>query len=608
VEKECLEAQGKNKMEEKIKNLISIALKNLGIEVGEILLEHPIDLNMGDYSTNVAMALAKGEKENPRELAEKIVDELNKKLPEEVTKTEAKNGFINFYLSPKFFAENIEEILKERENFGKNSYYSGKKMMVEYTDPNPFKEFHIGHLMSNTIGESISRIIAASGAEVKRACYQGDIGLHVAKTVWAMKRSKEWPKDLSISFLGRMYALGAKAYTENEGDKKEIEEINKQIYGKDSEVYEKYYLPGREISLDYFETIYRRLGTKFDFYFFESETGELGKEIVEKNIGDVFEKSEGAIVFKGENFHPSLHTRVFVNKEGLPTYEAKELGLAKIKYDKYPYTNSIVITGNEVNDYFRVLLEAMEHVFPDLAEKTKHLSHGMLRLPTGKMSSRTGEVITAESLLEIVSKKVVEKVKETNRSAVDASFINQVAVSALKYSILKQSIGGDIIFDFDKSISFEGNSGPYLQYSYARAKSILEKAKAEGIFPSLSSSSPASLAQGFAFRSPDARSGTVPAQSSKPAPGNTPSTLLDIERLLYRFPEVVLRSAKEFEPHYLVNYLTELARAFNAFYGNTKIVDKEDPTSLYKVALTEAFSIIMKNGLSLLGIETPEKM
>jgi arginyl-tRNA synthetase len=359
--------------------------------------------------------------------------------------------------------------------------------------------------------------------------------------------------------------------------------------------------------LDYFETIYQKLGTKFDYYFFESETGTLGKEIVEKNIGDVFEKSEGAIVFKGENFHPSLHTSVFVNKEGLPTYEAKELGLAKIKYDLYPYTNSIVVTGNEVNDYFRVLLEAMEQVFPDLAEKTKHISHGMLRLPTGKMSSRSGEVITAESLLELVSQKVVEKIKETNRGNMSENFVNQVTISALKYSILKNAIGGDIIFDFDKSISFEGDSGPYLQYSYARAKSILEKAKAEGIFPSLSSPSPASLARGFAPSSPDTRSGTMPARGSKPAPGNTPSAS-DIERLLYRFPEIVLRSAQEFEPHYIASYLIELARAYNSFYGNTQIVNKDDPSSPYKIALTEAFSIIIKNGLSLLGIQAPEKM
>jgi len=564
-------------IQEKIKNLIKDALKNIGMESEEILFEHPLDLEMGDYSTNVAMVYAKQLKISPKDLAEKIVTKISSRQGlAEIEKVEvAGAGFINFYLSRDFFTENVAEILKQKENFGKNDLLKGKKVMVEYTDPNPFKEFHIGHLMPNTIGESISRIIEASGAEVKRACYQGDVGLHVAKTVWAMKKENIKLNDISISVLGKMYAIGTKAY-ENEAEaKKEIEEINKKIYEKAPEVCEKYYLPGRKISLDYFETIYKRLGTKFDFYFFESETGVLGKDIVEKNVGEVFEKSDGAIVFRGENFHPSLHTRVFMNKEGLPTYEAKELGLAKIKYGRYPYTNSIVITGNEVNDYFKVLLEAMEQIFPDLAEKTKHISHGMLRLPAGKMSSRMGDVITAESLLNDISEKVIEKVKETNRGDMSDEFINQVAVSALKYSILKQTIGGDIIFDFDKSISFEGDSGPYLQYSYARARSILEKAKAEGIVPSFI---------------------------------DIPEEIFEIEKLIYRFPEIVLHSAEEYEPHHIANYLIELARAFNTFYGNIKIIDKDDITSAYKITLTEAFSIVIKNGLNLLGIQAPERM
>ena len=399
--------------------------------------------------------------------------------------------------------------------------------------------------------------------------------LHVAKTIWSLQ--KEGISEVKeVEQSAQAYARGSKEYESNPEAKKEIEEINKKIYNRSDEKINKLYDSGKKKSLEYFEKIYKKLGTKFDYYFFESETGVLGKEIVEKNIGDVFEKSEGAIVFRGENFSPSLHTRVFINKEGLPTYEAKELGLAKIKYGIYPYTNSIVITGNEVDDYFKVLLEVMEQVFPDLAEKTKHISHGMLRLPSGKMSSRTGDVITAEYLLELVSKKVVEKIKETNRGSMSEDFVNQVVVSALKYSILKNTIGGDIIFDFDKSISFEGDSGPYLQYSYARAKSILEKAKNENI----------DLA-------------TEPPSDWKTT---------EVEKMLYRFPEIVLRSAQEFAPHYIPNYLIELARAYNSFYGNTQIIDKNDPTSSYKVALTEAFSIVIKNGLKLLGIEAPEKM
>ena len=313
--------------------------------------------------------------------------------------------------------------------------------------------------------------------------------------------------------------------------------------------------------MEYFDSIYKKLGTKFDYFFFESEAGPIGKEIVEKN-SNIFEKSEGAIVFHAENYNPKLHTRVFITKEDLPTYEAKELGLAQIKYEKYKYDKSIVITGNEINDYFKVLLCAMQQIFPDLAEKTTHISHGMLRLPTGKMSSRTGDIITAESLIEEVKSKVKND--------------EIAAIAAIKYMILRQSIGGDIIFDIEKSVSTEGDSGVYLQYSYARANSILEKAKSENI--------------NLDIRCPSGWETT------------------EIERMLYRFEEVVLRAGEEFEPHHITNYLTELARAFNSFYGNTIIVKSEDVASPYKVALTHAFTTIMKNGLNILGIEAPERM
>ena len=555
-------------MKEKIKNLISEALKKLEIEEVDFSVEHPEDLSNGDYSSNIALVLAKNMKENPREAAEKIVAQISS--IEEIEKIKvAGAGFINFYLGRDFFGHSLKDISEKKESFGKNQSLAGQKTIVEYTDPNPFKELHIGHLMSNTIGEAISRVVEASGAEVKRACYQGDVGIHAAKSVWGFLKQNDWQ---------RAYAYGSKMYKESDEVKKEVEEMNKKIYERSDSEVNSIYDEGKKISLDNFEKIYQKLGTKFDpgFYFFESETGTLGKKIVEENIGKIFEKGEkGALVFHAEKFNKNLHTRVFVNSLGLPTYEAKELGLAKIKYDRYPYDKSIVITGNEINEYFKVLLEAMKQVFPELAEKTKHISHGMLRLPTGKMSSRTGDVITAHYLISLISEKVVEKIKESNRGKMEEGFVNKVAVSALKYSILKQAIGGDIIYDFDKSISFEGNSGPYLQYSYVRAKSILEKASGEGISASL-----------------------------KTATKETSET----EKLLYRFPEVVERSAKEFEPHYIATFLTELARSFNTYYGNTKIVDKENSASAYRVALTEAFSVVMKNGLQLLGIESPEKM
>src|SRR3989344_1719819 len=396
-------------IKENLENLIKSALAELGITAGGIHLEHPVDLKMGDYSTNVAMVefgkfaravdshvgdiiWAKGlssQWQNPKELAEKIVEKINLETGfPNIEKIEvAGAGFINFYLKKDFFVDSVKEVLETGEKYGSNENLKGKKIMVEYTDPNPFKEIHIGHLMSNAIGESISRIIGFQGAQIIRANFQGDVGMHVAKAVYGLlKLGYDGSK---IGELASAYTYGAKDFDEY---KKEITEINKKIYDRSDEKINTLYDTGREASLRYFEVIYKKLGTKFDEYFFESETANIGKELVEKNIGKVFEESDGAIVFKGENY--GLHTRVFINSEGLPTYEAKELALAKIKCDTYRYDQSVIITGNEVNEYFKVLMAAMSQIFPDLCKKTTHIGHGMMRLPEGKMSSRTGNIVT----------------------------------------------------------------------------------------------------------------------------------------------------------------------------------------------------------------------
>ncbi len=533
-------------MKEQLEILIEEALNSLDLTGEGFVVEHPADLKMGDYSTNVGIKTGK---------AKEIFTHLEAQLPSGVEKVEiAGPGFINFYLSKDFFKKSLEEIIEKKETFGKSEHAKGFKVMVEHTQLNPFKLFHIGHLMPNVIGSTIARICEWNGAEVKQANYQGDIGLQVAKAVWAiMKGKKEDP-----------YAVGSKAYEEDSDAKKEIEVLNKKIYDKSDEKVNKAYEKGRAESLKYFEKIYERLGTKFDYSFFESETADIGKKIVEENIDKVFEKSEGAIVFKGS------HTRVFINSQGLPTYEAKDLGNAKNKYNHYPYDYSVVVTANEIKDYFQVVLEAMKCVLPELAAKTKHITHGMLKLPSGKMSSRTGDVITAEMLIEEVKKKV-----KSNEA---------VAIGAIKYMILRQAIGNDIIFDIDKSVSVEGDSGVYLQYAYARANSILKKA------------------------------GNLTAQLSHLEAELPSGEVRMIERLLYRFPEIVERAGREYAPQYITTYLTELAGSFNNFYAHEQIIDDpalpagRSPESPYRLAIAKAFNIIMKNGLDILGIPAPEKM
>ncbi len=531
-------------MKKEIGNLIQEALTSLGIEGAQFVVEHPTDLKMGDYSTNVGIKTGK---------AKEILGYLEAKLPSELERVEiAGPGFINFYLSKEFFKESLKEIGERGEGFGKSEHAKGFKVMVEHTDPNYFKKLHIGHYMPMTIGSTLANIFRWNGAEVLEACYYSDVGLQAAKSVWAMKQG----------VVEDPYVYGTKAYDTDENAKKEITEINKKIYEHSDAEIEALYKAGSEESVEGFNAIYRRFGIDFDLYFYESEAAKVGGELVKKNIGTIFEKSDGAVVFQAEKYDPKLHTRVFINSEGIPTYEAKDLGLPGMKLEKFPYDLSVIVTANEQKDYFKVLLEALRLVSPELHKKTKHISHGTLRLTTGKMSSRTGNVILAEDLIE----EVKEKVKNDE----------QVAIAAIKYMILRQAIGNDIVFDFEKSVSTEGDSGVYLQYAHARACSILAKAF--------------ELGKGADVKHSVLDRGTH-----------------EIERLLYRFPEIVERAGAEYAPNYVVTYLTELASAFNNFYAHEQVLDNS-PESAYRLAIVEAFKTVMKNGLTILGIPAPERM
>lgn len=587
-------------MKEILREVITHSVSRLGLDVDMFSIEHPSDVSHGDYATNVAMILAKRIGENPRDLAQKIADDIMQNQPIQVEAVEvAGPGFINFYLSKAFFAGEIAHIHEQKEQFGKNQALTGETIMMEFTNPNPFKQFHIGHLMSNTIGEAISRIFEWSGAEIIRANYQGDVGLHVAKALYGMEAHKRaFPHDTDalddkVKFLGDAYVYGATQYEEDTEVRAKIDELNKQIYkyvvGHDDATDENIhvaYTKGREWSLAHFEELYKKLGTAFDFYFFESEVAKDGVRLVEEyKTKGLFEESDGAIIFKGENH--GLHTRVFINSKGVPTYETKDLGLVFAKEERTQFDQSYVITAVEQKEYYRVVLAAMEHIDPVVAKKTHHISHGMMRFKEGKMSSRTGNVITGESLLTDLEEVVFEKMKDRDVENKE-KVATQIAVAALKYSILRQSPGKDIAFDREQALSFEGDSGPYLQYTCVRTKSLLEKAKKENLLPDTQS-----LSQENAL-------------TNTHVPDDWQTTT--VEKLLYRFPEVVMHAYTEQAPQHIVTFLTELAGAFNSFYANHQIIDANDSASGYKVALTEAVGIVLENGLNALGIEVPEKM
>lgn len=575
--------------EQELKDKLKDILNGIGIEVDfDFTVEHPNDLSNGDFATNIAIIAGKKTEQDPIELANKIISSLNVSLPKgDIKKVEvAGPGFINIYFSDSYFEGIVQDVINQGASFGKNEILNKQQITVEFTDPNPFKKFHIGHMMSMIIGESMCKIAEENGAEIKRAVYQGDVGMHVAKSIWGMVQNRAiFPKDEDtlkdkIKFIANAYTFGAREFDADNRAKQEITATNKMIYQGNNHELNIYFEKGRAWSLEDFEIIYKRIGTKFDLYFLESEVAETGKKMVNDGLSrGIFELSDGAIIYKGEKHN--LHTRVFINSEGLPTYETKELGLAKIKFEKHPYDRSIILTGNEQDTYFKVLMKALEELQPDLANKTTHLSHGMLRLPTGKMSSRTGDVIPADKMINEIKDLVISRMDEAKREYDSPeqkdSVAEQIAMGAIKYSILKQAPGKDVIFTPEASLSFDGDSGPYLQYTAVRARSILAKARTEG----------------------------VPV-SRVVQPENWEVTKL--EKIVNRYPEVIVDSHKELAPHHLVTYLTEVASEFNKIYGENVIVDTNDDSSPYRVGITQAALIVLENGVKMLGMEIPEKM
>jgi arginyl-tRNA synthetase len=546
---------------------ISRAVNDLfGMEV-PIVIMRP-DPKFGDFATNVALQLARTLGKNPREVAEQIAARL-REGGEFAEVSVAGPGFINLRLTDKVLVE-AAAIQPERS-------LAGKTIVIEYSDPNPFKPLHAGHLYTTLVGDTIARLVENAGVTTIRINYGGDVGLHVGKSMWAIIKflGGEYPEKLADipeserpAWLGARYVEGNTAYEEDETAKEEIVAVNKRAYQLHAEndhesPFAQIYWTTRQWSYDYFATLYRQLEVvPFARYIPESEVTPLGVETVKEQLKNgVYKESDGAVVFDGEKV--GLHTRVFINSAGLPTYETKDVGLSLTKWRDYHFDESIIITANEQEQYMQVVIASMREFAPEPAERTRHLTHGVVKLRGGvKMSSRKGNVVTAIDILEAAR----EAAKETGRNATESTVL-----AAVKYAFAKNRIGGDIIYDPKESVALEGNSGPYLQYAHARARSILAKNHQE--------------------------------------PGE-PAELQLGERALLRklteYKEVVEKATAELLPHYIATYLYELAQEFNSFYEHNRVIGGDRETE--RLWLVRQYAYILKNGLELLGIEAPDTM
>jgi arginyl-tRNA synthetase len=544
--------------------------KETKIKKDEIVLEKPPQPEFGDLAF-------KKLKKAPAVIA----NELSKKIKPSgfIVKAEPKGGYLNFFADwDKIGQKIVEQALKERENFGRGKSKK-KNVMVEYCHFNTHKAVHIGHIRTACLGESLSRILEFSGNRAIRVNYQGDIGPHVAKSIWGfleIHKGKE-PKEENGKWLGRVYAEASKKLKENEELSEEVDGVNKKIYAGDPKLV-KIWKKTRKWSLDYFDKIYESFGIKFDRLYFESEVEKPGtgisKKLLKKHIA---KESEGAIMMDLEKH--GLGAFLLVKSDGTPLYSAKDLGLADLKSKEYRIDKSIHVVGSEQKLYFKQLFKTFEIMKSPLANKSYHLCYELVNLPTGKMASREGVVILYEDVLNELFKHAKEETNKRNPK-MDKKTLEgvskDIALASLKYDMIKMSPTKTIIFDWKSALDFEGNAAPYLQYTFARASSILRKA---GEFPKKFNMS--------LLKEPHEK---------------------HLLQMIAGFPGVVGKAGEDFRPHYIANFCYELSTKFNEFYQFLPVLKAKGEMRSARLALVKAVSIVLRNALNLLGIEALERM
>ncbi len=534
------------------------------------------DEKFGDYSTNIALQLAKTLQQNPLIIAQTIVDNLQNKFNFQNIDI-ISPGFINIHLDDITIINQLKYILNH-QNFFQTKLYQNQTIVTEFSDPNPFKVVHIGHFYTSVIGWAISNIIEQAGGRVYRVNFGGDVGLHVAKSIWGIIENLggELPDKLNnitinqqVEWLVQCYIKGNSAYEEIPNATEEIKALNQKIYQIQAKQdhqsnLAQIYWTCRQWSYDYLDQFYQTIDVKFDKYYPESQTFKIGLEAVQNQLKKgYFKISQGAVIFPGEKY--GLHNRVFINQQGLPTYETKDIGLSLLKWQDYHFDQSIIITGNDIQEYMKVVLKAMEKIKLELAQKTIHITHGNVKLAGGiKMSSRKGNFIQAYELIDLVN--------QTAQQASQTKPDSDLVLSAIKYSFLKQQIGPDIVFNPQESVSLKGNTGVYLQYSLVRAKSVKRKAKNQTT--------------------------QLPQQLDKFE-----------KRLILKtldYSNLVFQTTTELKPNLICNYLYELSQLFNRFYENDQILTSNNQS--FRLMIIDAYIIIMENALTMLGLPIMDRI
>ena len=555
--------------------------------------------------TLVIFPLLRHIKGNPVQIGEQIGDYLKTQAGNLVSDFNVIKGFLNLVIADSYYIDFLNQI-KENKHFGLATPNSKEAILVEYSSPNTNKPLHLGHIRNNLLGYSVAEILKAAGHKVYKTQIINDRGIHICKSMIAWQRfgNGENPESTGLKgdkLVGNYCVAFDKAYKEEiqqliaEGKSKEEAEKQAPIFVAAQEMLRQWEAGDPEvISLwkkmngwvyDGFAVTYKNLGVDFDSYYYESNTYLLGKDIVERGLaqGVFFKKEDGSVWC--DLTADGLDEKLVLRADGTSVYITQDMGTATQRVKDYPDVKGMVYTvGNEQDYHFKVLFLILKKLGYDWASHLYHLSYGMVDLPSGKMKSREGTVVDADDLIAEMEQTAKEISQELGKldgytEAQKEALYHTIGLGALKYYILKVDPKKRILFDPKESIDFQGNTGPFVQYTYARIQSILRKYAEMGVADSTA----------------------------------MPDTLHEKEKALLKsitlFPAIVQEAAEEYSPAVIANYVYDLVKDFNSFYQNVSILGEKEPVKLhFRVVLCEKIGEIIAASFKMLGIQVPERM
>jgi len=555
------------------------------------LIEKPKDSSHGDYALP-CFRFAKQMKMKPQEIAAAAKSKLDQLIASDawITEVNVANAFLNIFVDQSKIASTVLPKTMDDSWFSsykQNAGHENTRVMIEYSQPNTHKEFHVGHARNIFLGNALVKLFRYCGYNVLAANYFGDEGTHTAKVISHINNTHaEAPAENKGAWLGKMYAESDRALKSAEGEDKEkiqnsISQTLAAIESKNGPIYEQWQ-ETRQWSLDSFDKIYEDFSINFDVLFYESQVSEESQEIVAEYLKKgVFIEDDGAIGvdLKAQNLGFCLLRK----SDGNTLYATKDLALARRKFSEHHIDRSIYVVADEQIHHFRQVFKVLELMGFEKAQQCFHLAYGMVVRPDGKMSSREGNSITFAELVSEVKSELQSKMKkyEGDWPAEEiASTVQKLCNGSIKYGMLCSDPVREIVFSLEDWLAFDGNSGPYLMYSYTRTQSILRKGKDQSFAPDPS------------------KTELLSNESER-----------DLLRLLYDFNDTAAAACESYKPSILANHLYHMCKSFNRFYADVSVLKAEsDDLIRSRLALVESFGVTLKTGLDLLGITPPERM